>query len=705
MRVNSFIIQNYNSINRINFANKSISRIKNRLATGKRMDSPSDIMKLSKFTSLVRGRQVAQKNIQEGISLIQVASDGLNHMQNIGNRMKELSIQYNNGILSNKDRQLIQEEIKSLAEEFNNVATNTRFGDINVFNKSDYQIQTGPNYKDTYIIRVPKFSISSEFIKDKQEEIKPLKLNNVDINNASVRNTEINVINPTLIGEMQSENNISPNALSTIEYAQNIEDEEIITEQEVAKNEGDVLELESMSNTNPPPDINNSTSLKSNVRAFSLINNISLNRSIGSTTASKIPKYELSKPDLTIPDLGKYNGYKKVYSDNGSLLYEGTLKGGKFDGYGALYNNGNKVYEGFWNEGEMNGYGTLYNPNGNIKYQGGIRDGNANSWGTYYNDNGTISYQGDFKYGYRQGFGTSYDSNGKYQETKYYNDYKKAREENPTIPDYGDDEDITTPEIPDSPTPETPGETQENPTIPNEPNIPGEDNTNIPKTPEDLGEENPNLTPEPESPGDTQGTNPPKNEGDIGGSNGTEDKNGNEIPNGNDVPNGSEVPNGNETPNENQLPGGSIGSDISENPKEPNGPNNESNVDMPNNSNDEYNWSNPILGGNITLPFEGGAKIELDDFLKSDFIDKNILDTLSHYRSSLDIQERILELRYEHQENTEFIESEFIDKIESVDIAKEMIELAKQQMLVNTNIFLITNSLENQKQYIYELLK
>ena len=79
-------------------------------------------------------------------------------MQQIGHKLRELSVQYNSDILTAKDKKMIENEAKELLKEMNYIIENTRFGELKVFEKDSYIIQTGPYSGDTYEIKLPDLS-------------------------------------------------------------------------------------------------------------------------------------------------------------------------------------------------------------------------------------------------------------------------------------------------------------------------------------------------------------------------------------------------------------------------------------------------------------------------------------------------------------------------------------------------------------------
>ena len=94
--------------------------------------------------SQLRGMNVAIRNSQDGISLVQTAEAGMSEITNMIIRMRELSVQMNNGVYTNSDRANAQLEIDALLAEIDKIATNTAFNDVKVLDGSyDTDIRAG----------------------------------------------------------------------------------------------------------------------------------------------------------------------------------------------------------------------------------------------------------------------------------------------------------------------------------------------------------------------------------------------------------------------------------------------------------------------------------------------------------------------------------------------------------------------------------
>lgn len=100
-------------------------------------DDASGLSISEKMRWQIRGLRQASRNIQDGISLCQVADGALNETHSILHRMNELSIQAANDTNQAADRAAIQNEIDELLEELDRIANTT------TFNESIYPLHGG----------------------------------------------------------------------------------------------------------------------------------------------------------------------------------------------------------------------------------------------------------------------------------------------------------------------------------------------------------------------------------------------------------------------------------------------------------------------------------------------------------------------------------------------------------------------------------
>src|ERR1051325_11280875 len=109
----------------------SYSKSVQKLSSGLRINSASDdaagLAISEKLRAQIRGLAQAQRNSQDGISMIQTGEGALNETTSMLQRMRELAVQASNDTLSSSDRTSINTELQQLQSEINGIASRTKF--------------------------------------------------------------------------------------------------------------------------------------------------------------------------------------------------------------------------------------------------------------------------------------------------------------------------------------------------------------------------------------------------------------------------------------------------------------------------------------------------------------------------------------------------------------------------------------------------
>ena len=146
--------------------NRQLSTAMERLSTGKRINSAADdaagLSISSKMESQVRGLQMSVKNANDAISVTQTAEGAMQEINDILQRMRELSVQASSDTNDAQDRVYLQDEISQLSDEIDRIATTTQFNNINVLDGgfSDKKFQIGANAGQTMDISIGSMSSS-----------------------------------------------------------------------------------------------------------------------------------------------------------------------------------------------------------------------------------------------------------------------------------------------------------------------------------------------------------------------------------------------------------------------------------------------------------------------------------------------------------------------------------------------------------------
>ena len=141
----------------------TISKSMERLSSGYRINSASDAAAglgiSEKMRGQIRGLDQAQRNMQDGISLVQTAEGNLDEVHSMLQRMRELAVQYKNGTMSAANQSALQSEVYQLASEIDRIGAQAQFNGITFLaNTGTVTFQVGAN--DGQTITVPTISLN-----------------------------------------------------------------------------------------------------------------------------------------------------------------------------------------------------------------------------------------------------------------------------------------------------------------------------------------------------------------------------------------------------------------------------------------------------------------------------------------------------------------------------------------------------------------
>ena len=133
-----------NAQRQFNITGRSISKSMEKLSSGFRINRAADdaagLTISEKMRSLIRGMNQGSDNIQDGISMMQVADGALAEVHGMLHRMTELSIKAANGTNTAADRQAIQSEINELSAEITRIGKTTTFNTRHILDNGDPEL-------------------------------------------------------------------------------------------------------------------------------------------------------------------------------------------------------------------------------------------------------------------------------------------------------------------------------------------------------------------------------------------------------------------------------------------------------------------------------------------------------------------------------------------------------------------------------------
>lgn len=126
---------------------KSLERLSSGYRVNRAGDDAAGLAISEKLKAKIRGMTQAKRNANDGVSLIQVAEGGLNEVQNILVRLRELGVQAASDTIGAEERGYLDLEYQSLKEELNRIANSTEFNGTYLLDGTggslDFQVNTG----------------------------------------------------------------------------------------------------------------------------------------------------------------------------------------------------------------------------------------------------------------------------------------------------------------------------------------------------------------------------------------------------------------------------------------------------------------------------------------------------------------------------------------------------------------------------------
>lgn len=136
-----------------NAASKALERLSTGYRINRAGDDPAGLAISEKMRGQISGLNMASKNIQDGISMVQTAEGALNETHAMLQRMRELSVQAANDTLTDDDRARIDVEFQELKKEVTRISTDTEFNTRKLLNGDNattpLKIQAGANAGQT----------------------------------------------------------------------------------------------------------------------------------------------------------------------------------------------------------------------------------------------------------------------------------------------------------------------------------------------------------------------------------------------------------------------------------------------------------------------------------------------------------------------------------------------------------------------------
>jgi len=225
----------------------AIDKISSGVKINSAKDSPNKIAQSEQMRIQIRSLHSAQRNLQDGTSMVQTADGALQEVNNVLARMKELAVSAADGAKSTEDRVTIQAEVNAMKETLNSLASDTEFNGIRLIGDENVSSNDYPVYKDTVIgsmvgdkVRIPAYNVSCSFLHDNEGNL----LSDIDVTDTNQLGQIIGVIDASInsVSEIRgklgavsnrfesSAENLAQNTLSIEKADSNLRDTDIASE-------------------------------------------------------------------------------------------------------------------------------------------------------------------------------------------------------------------------------------------------------------------------------------------------------------------------------------------------------------------------------------------------------------------------------------------------------------------------------------------
>lgn len=168
-----------------------------RLSSGKRINGAADdaagLQIVERFNSQITGLKMAERNANDGISVVQTAEGALDNVTDMLQRMRELAMQSSNGALNDSDRSSLNQEYEQLMEEINRTSNSAMFNNNKLLdgNYQDKTFQIGANSGDSMTLNLMSVDTSSLGVSNQatltaQGNSNALEIGDLQINNVNI---------------------------------------------------------------------------------------------------------------------------------------------------------------------------------------------------------------------------------------------------------------------------------------------------------------------------------------------------------------------------------------------------------------------------------------------------------------------------------------------------------------------------------------
>src|SRR3954471_12572592 len=131
---------------------KSMEKLSSGFRINRAADDAAGLAISEKMRSQIGGLAQAQRNAQDGVSLVQTGEGALNEVHSMLQRVRDLKVQHDNGTLDSQDKEAISAEVQQLAKEISDIQGKTEFNGTKLLTSGSVTFQVGAEAADSIAI-------------------------------------------------------------------------------------------------------------------------------------------------------------------------------------------------------------------------------------------------------------------------------------------------------------------------------------------------------------------------------------------------------------------------------------------------------------------------------------------------------------------------------------------------------------------------
>ncbi len=155
-----------NLSNNNNALNKNLEKLSSGYRINRAGDDGAGLAISEKMRAQVAGLESAQKNAEDGVSLVQTAEGALTEVHSMLNRMMTLAVQSANGTYTTENRSEMKKEADALCEEIDRIGKTANFNSVELFdgNTQTIDLHVGETSAGDNVLTVTLTAMSSTAI-------------------------------------------------------------------------------------------------------------------------------------------------------------------------------------------------------------------------------------------------------------------------------------------------------------------------------------------------------------------------------------------------------------------------------------------------------------------------------------------------------------------------------------------------------------